>query len=791
MPGISAIITCYNLGRTVEQALNSVLAQTRPADEIVVVDDGSTDIFTRQVIERLGQGKAQIVQTPNRGVSAARNLGIRLTTSPYVALLDADDWFEPSYFEKAARRLDEDSRLDFVSCAQRGFGEHEFIWKPPPCNLVEHVTSGPYHISTMFRRGVWETVRGFREDLRADEEMDFWTSAIERGFYGEVLDEPLLNYRIRSSSMYHTMLRRENYLPLREKFYTRHRESLAPLAAELLLAKERLILAQRQHMSYLASQKAALESKLAGLRARAGALVETLAARDVPSIAWGDFDSVEPLSPYWGVERGYPVNRYYVEAFLRAHQSDIRGTVLEMKDPGYTRRIGGDQVVRSDVLDVDRSNPLATIVTDLAAADSVLSEIFDCFILTETLNFIFDTRSALFHSLRILKPGGVLLATVTALDRVSYETGPDADYWRFTEASLRRLLAEIVPLGSFEVKPFGNLKACTAYLHGLAWQECDRDDLDVLDPWFPVGFSVRVVKPIESNSPRQVSRPLVSIVTAFYNAEAFFEETIKSVLAQTYASWELLLIDDGSTDGSSALARSYADAHPGKILYIEYANHANRGAAASRNEGIRRAKGAYIAILDADDVWLPHKLERQVGILEAEPRAAMVCGRSLYWYGWSGSSDDLERDTAPTLGVEPWRLYEPPDLLNLLYPLGPGGAPCPSDILLRRSLMETDGGFQEDFRGEYQLYEDQVFLTKLYLKHPVFVSNDVWDKYRIHPQSCVSTVTAAGKYDLVRQHFLHWFAAHLSTQGMKGTSVWTALQRALAAYDPDRMKGIR
>jgi len=305
---------------------------------------------------------------------------------------------------------------------------------------------------------------------------------------------------------------------------------------------------------------------------------------------------------------------------------------------------------------------------------------------------------------------------------------------------------------------------------------------------FRIKYRIRaLLRPIISR-PKSLSKrssdPLVSIVTAFFNAERFLQEAIDSVLSQGYKNWEFLLVDDGSTDGGGAIARRYAEEYPQKVYYIEHPNHENRGAAASRNVGVRRARGKYVAILDADDVWLPHKLEQQVAILEATPRAAMVCGVSLYWHSWTGKPEDRELDSVPGLGIELNRLYEPPELLTRLYPLGHGGAPCPSDILLRRNAMEPDGGFQEDFRGLYQLYEDQVFLTKLYLKRPVFVSTELWDKYRIHPNSCVSAVTAAGKYDTVRQAFLNWFEKYLLEQGMKDTSVWTALRKSRAAYAP-------
>jgi glycosyltransferase involved in cell wall biosynthesis len=133
-------------------------------------------------------------------------------------------------------------------------------------------------------------------------------------------------------------------------------------------------------------------------------------------------------------------------------------------------------------------------------------------------------------------------------------------------------------------------------------------------------------------------KPQVSVIVIFLNEEQFLEEAIASVFAQSYARWELLLVDDGSTDGSTAIARQYAQQYPEKVRYLEHEGHLNRGMSASRNLGARHAAGKYIAFLDGDDVWLPNKLEQQVAILEVHPEAAMVYGPLRRWYSWRCAS---------------------------------------------------------------------------------------------------------------------------------------------------------
>lgn len=277
-------------------------------------------------------------------------------------------------------------------------------------------------------------------------------------------------------------------------------------------------------------------------------------------------------------------------------------------------------------------------------------------------------------------------------------------------------------------------------------------------------------------------KQLVSVVIIFLNSEKFLREAIESVFAQTYDNWELLLVDDGSTDASTQIARRYMEQYPGKVVYLEHANHVNRGMSATRNLGIHHAKGKYVALLDSDDVWLPHKLERQVAILESQPRAAILYGASQYWHSWTGNVEDMGRDHVPDLGVSSDTLYDPPSLCMLLYPLGNGTAPCPSDLLIRRDAIIQIGGFEEDFSGERQLYEDQAFLAKMYLEHSVFVSSECWDRYRIHSDSCVSVVTNAGQYESVRLFFLNWLETYLLKRSIKDERIWAALRQAMASY---------
>jgi SAM-dependent methyltransferase len=219
----------------------------------------------------------------------------------------------------------------------------------------------------------------------------------------------------------------------------------------------------------------------------------------VRPVDWGDLRRLTPISSVWGLDRGRPLDRYYIENFLERHRADIRGRVLEVKDSGYTDRYGVG-VTQADVLDINPANERATIVADLTAAEGIPSATFDCFVFTQTLHIIYDIRAAVSNAFRLLKPGGVLLCTVPAVSRINPEDGglESGDFWRFTGASVRRLFSEVFPPASFEVSGFGNVLTCVAFLYGLAPGELTCEELDFVDPWFPLLFCVRAVKPISA-----------------------------------------------------------------------------------------------------------------------------------------------------------------------------------------------------------------------------------------------------------------------------------------------------
>ncbi len=273
--------------------------------------------------------------------------------------------------------------------------------------------------------------------------------------------------------------------------------------------------------------------------------------------------------------------------------------------------------------------------------------------------------------------------------------------------------------------------------------------------------------------------PLVSVVIPFFNAEIYLKETIESVLNQDYTDWELILIDDGSSDGSTSIAKGYAEKYLHKIFYAEHEGHINKGLSPTRNLGITKARGEIVAFLDADDVWLPQYLQQQMKILQANQQISMLCEASRYWYSWNNPAAE---DVDVAVGSASEQLYQPPQLVKELYPLGTGAAPCPCGIVVKKSVLEAVNGFEESFVGKRQLFEDQAFLIKIYLHEPVYISSNCNNLYRQRADSMCTT----GRQDYYiegRYFFLQWLDNYLSEKKIDDEVVHRLLEKAFRAYN--------
>jgi SAM-dependent methyltransferase len=224
----------------------------------------------------------------------------------------------------------------------------------------------------------------------------------------------------------------------------------------------------------------------------AGTRLRRLLRRSPVAMRLGQIASTAPLSDQFGFDRGTPIDRYYIERFLRANADDVHGRVLEIGDSSYSQAFGSNRVTQQDILHVHAGHSGATIVGDLCDSETLPTAAFDCIILTQTLHLIFDMALAISQLHRALRPGGVLLLTVpgiTPVDRGEWKT---SWYWSLTGAALSRLLSGPFAPTHVEVTTYGNLFAATAFLHGAAVEEVSLRKLDKLDDTYPVIAAARI-----------------------------------------------------------------------------------------------------------------------------------------------------------------------------------------------------------------------------------------------------------------------------------------------------------
>jgi glycosyltransferase involved in cell wall biosynthesis len=273
----------------------------------------------------------------------------------------------------------------------------------------------------------------------------------------------------------------------------------------------------------------------------------------------------------------------------------------------------------------------------------------------------------------------------------------------------------------------------------------------------------------------------VSVIMPYLDAAASLREAVASVRAQSLADWELLLVDDGSTDGSPEIA-AYAAAADPRMRLVARSDRTTRGAAAARNTGLRAATGRFVAFLDADDLYEVNQLETLVSALEEHADIAFTYGPTRWWH-----PSEPGRDWVESMGDLARRVHDPPDLLTRVIVQQQGEVPCTCAVAARRDAVLDVGGFEESF----QLYEDQTLWVKLLLRHRAYVGDVVGARYRQHDRSTSALAARQGSYDRWNHHaargrFLRWIDEHRRASGLANRPLERALRRSLAPYRGER-----
>jgi SAM-dependent methyltransferase len=457
---------------------------------------------------------------------------LKQAAGEFIMFADADDRLLPRAVEANLECFRLHPEAGFVSGGYRRIGVHGgFLTEPEPTTDVgdayERLLQGNYigmHGTVMYRREVLLEVGMFDVSLSACEDYDLYLRVCLNhsvAAHDEIIaeyrtyDESLSGDRARMLTALRRVLKRHEgrIRPSprlrqlaqegRDYWFAYYGRSLVEdslrglsrgrwiaagrgLAAAVRFAPIPALKAVQQAVTRKVTPRflSRLRTRLAGKTYYPG----------VGRVRFGDLRRTTPISFHFGFDRGLPVDRYYIEQFLSRNAAAVQGRVLEIGDNNYTLRFGGEKVTQSDVLHAVEGNSLATFVGDLAQGDHLPSNTFDCAIVTQTLQLIFEVGEALATLHRILKPGGTLLLTVPGITSISYDQWSTQWFWSFTDSSIRYLLQGLFANGDVEVSTFGNVLAATAFLQGIATQELTAAELDEHDPKYPCTIAARAVK---------------------------------------------------------------------------------------------------------------------------------------------------------------------------------------------------------------------------------------------------------------------------------------------------------
>lgn len=480
--------------------------ETRPELVLVAAASGPLAPLVASVATRYS-GQA-IEASPRPGV--ALNAAVRATAGDLVACLPAGFLLAPAFLERCrelfARHPDTAVAAPDVCLVTRD-GVGSAIWGPPALDaaglLADPARTAPVFV---FRRAVWQAAGGFDEQLEGLVEYEFCLRLALDGRSLQHLPGPMVTRELAPGSR--TPGRSDDdHLRALRAVLTRHEGAIGAAMQDVLVAREIAFGRTRElHRSLLASRDADL-AELDRLRAEAAHHRAYLAHHGKTAVEWGDLRRTDPVSRDWGYDRGGPIDRRYIETFLADHSSDVRGSVLEIQENDFTRACGGPRVSASHVLDIDASNPRATVIADLRHAPTLAADSFDCIILTQTLHVVDDMGTALAECYRVLRPGGVLLATFPAASRVCLEYGQDGDFWRLTPAGARHLIQTTFGRSQTTSDVFGNVLTNTAFLQGLGAGELTDAEYAQADPYFPALTGIRARK--GGGPPRSTPRGVV------------------------------------------------------------------------------------------------------------------------------------------------------------------------------------------------------------------------------------------------------------------------------------------
>ena len=521
---VSVVITNYNHGKYLATAINSVLHQNFINYELIVVDDGSTD-NSRSVVEAYPAVK--YIYQENQGLSAARNTGIKAASGNYLVFLDADDWLYKDALSINVSYLSGNSKVAFVSGAHQKIdiqdGTSVTVLFTLNAEPYQQLLQGNYigmHATVMYCSWVLREFT-FDTSLRGCEDYDIYLRIARK--YRVIHHQHVIaaymhhgsNMSFNHSFMLQNALKvlhqyhhndgnaKEDYKAKGLLYWKAYYTNEAWLSLNKLPLKKVLLQKQSLHMLYVHNRplyiKIIIKKVWQGFKSKIKSAIRPhsiyQAIPPIYRVDLGSLNRTQPFSTQFGYDRGGPVDRYYIEKFLAKNSHLIKGRALEIGDNEYTLHFGGSNVSVSDILHVDRTNKKATYVGDLSNAPNLPSDAFDCIILTQTLQFIYDFKKAIATCYRILKPGGSLLLTVPGISHIPQDEWGEYCCWSFTETAMKKILSERFDINHIQTETYGNVLVASAFLYGMGRYELSNDQLNDHDPHYQVIITAECKKP--------------------------------------------------------------------------------------------------------------------------------------------------------------------------------------------------------------------------------------------------------------------------------------------------------
>ncbi len=515
------------------EAVDAALDQRDCCVELIVVDDGSPRPVA-EVLRYRPDERIRIIRVRHGGISRARNAGMTEARGTWFRFLDGDDAVLPdstAHLLGLARHCGDVIPYGASVFCDSNLRPRYTLHSRLQGDVERECLLDRFNVrlqALLFSRWLIENhVGAWDPELRNCQDWDFTLRALEHA-RARGNRKPVVYYRQHPDSVSADPVAAwEGSLAVVNKYRGRHPEIRGTRLEKRIEAMLDVMNAARETSgrswrsrnfwragltdasSLAAGLRRPLRGRVVRIRSRArhslpAALLRGLQAwfsghaytPHVGRVAFGSLRRLSPLDRRWGYGRGQPIDRHYIEQFLATHGGDIKGRVLEVGDDRYTRRFGREQVERSEVLHVVEGNPWATVVADLTSTDALGSDMFDCIVLTQVLQFVREPAAAVRNLARLLRPGGIVLATVPGISPISRKD-MDAwgEYWRFTSRSVQLLFEEAFGTEAVAVASFGNVLSSAAFLYGLASEELDPSELGFRDPDYELVIAVRATRP--------------------------------------------------------------------------------------------------------------------------------------------------------------------------------------------------------------------------------------------------------------------------------------------------------